>query len=357
MNKIILSILTCVCILFLTVSCMERTDDKHTHSYIDGVCECGQSDPDYTPPHKHSFTEGKCECGAIDPTYEPPHVHEGGAPVSENVVAADCSKSGSFDEVVYCSSCGAELSRTSKVLSPLGHSFVDGICECGAENPDYFKPTYKTEYRKNLSGLTIHGAGEDIIKLVDFIGALNSHGVTVYGFETDVSVGNITVGRVEGFSTNEKAYAELEKLERTSYFTVRYAIYVENGDIAIAYDKNEYTPLSALDGLSEHLIKEIIVLENSIAFEDGLVKTGTVDLKEIQKALDRDMLDDIWAEVEGKTTSEIYSALRQLYSMYDESLIEWYANLYDPATGLFYQTTSERTHPVIFPILKAQTKR
>ena len=42
------------------------------HSFGDGVCAiCGASDPDYVPPHTHSFVEGKCECGEIDPTYTP----------------------------------------------------------------------------------------------------------------------------------------------------------------------------------------------------------------------------------------------------------------------------------------------
>ena len=42
------------------------------HSFGDGVCAiCGASDPDYVPPHTHSFVDGKCECGEIDPTYTP----------------------------------------------------------------------------------------------------------------------------------------------------------------------------------------------------------------------------------------------------------------------------------------------
>ena len=42
------------------------------HSFGDGVCAiCGATDPDYVPPHTHSFVDGKCECGEIDPTYIP----------------------------------------------------------------------------------------------------------------------------------------------------------------------------------------------------------------------------------------------------------------------------------------------
>ena len=46
--------------------------DPHSHSFVDGKCECGESsDPNYVPPHTHSYVEGKCECGATDPSYVP----------------------------------------------------------------------------------------------------------------------------------------------------------------------------------------------------------------------------------------------------------------------------------------------
>ena len=233
------------------------------------------------------------------------------------------------------------------------HSFIDGICRCGAEDPDAFKPTYKTEYRQGLSGLTIYGDDNDISKLSDFIGALNSYGIAVYGFENDVAVGAITVGRADGSATSDKAYSELEKLSKASYFTVRYAIYVEDGNIAIAFDENEYTDLSALDYLSEYIINEIIVLERSIAFNEGVLKSGIIDLKEAQRAKDQNMLDEIWAQIELSTSKEIYSALRELYSMYDDSLINWYANLYDPATGLYYQTTSGKNTAGYLPDIES----
>ena len=47
---------------------------EHTHSFVEGKCECGESDPDYKPEepeHTHDFVDGKCECGEEDPNYEP----------------------------------------------------------------------------------------------------------------------------------------------------------------------------------------------------------------------------------------------------------------------------------------------
>ena len=46
----------------------------HTHSYVDGECECGAEDPNYVAPHVHSYVNGKCECGE----YDPAHTHDYG---------------------------------------------------------------------------------------------------------------------------------------------------------------------------------------------------------------------------------------------------------------------------------------
>ena len=44
----------------------------HEHNFVEGKCECGETDPNYQPPHEHNFVEGKCECGEEDPNYQPP---------------------------------------------------------------------------------------------------------------------------------------------------------------------------------------------------------------------------------------------------------------------------------------------
>ncbi len=51
--------------------------------------------------------------------------HTEAAPVRENEVAATCTEAGSYDEVVYCSVCHAELSRAAKTINALGHDLVD----------------------------------------------------------------------------------------------------------------------------------------------------------------------------------------------------------------------------------------
>ena len=75
--------------------------DPHTHVFVEGKCECGESDPSYNPtpdpdPHTHVFVEGKCECGEVDPSYNP-----------------------------------------TPDPDPHTHVFVEGKCECGESDPSY----------------------------------------------------------------------------------------------------------------------------------------------------------------------------------------------------------------------------
>ena len=55
--------------------------------------------------------------------------HKAAAAVKENVVAATCTTAGSYDEVVYCSVCGEEISRTTKTEAALGHTPAAAVKE------------------------------------------------------------------------------------------------------------------------------------------------------------------------------------------------------------------------------------
>lgn len=124
----------------------------------------------------------------------PEHEHTAGEPVRENEVPATCTKEGSYDEVVYCSECGEEISRTKKTIDKtahteevvkgkdatcteagltdgekcsvcnevlvaqkeipaLGHDFKDGVCtRCGAIDPDY-KPDVNNDLDPSVNGI------------------------------------------------------------------------------------------------------------------------------------------------------------------------------------------------------------
>ena len=79
-------ILTLILVLALALTVFAGCDKiknlipgmQHEHAFVDGKCECGESDPNYQPPHEHNFVDGKCECGESDPDYVPtPEVDAG----------------------------------------------------------------------------------------------------------------------------------------------------------------------------------------------------------------------------------------------------------------------------------------
>ena len=118
----------------------------HTHSFVEGKCQCGATDPTYTPPHTHSFVEGKCQCGATDPTYTPPHTH--------SFVEGKCQ-------------CGA---TDPTYTPPHTHSFVEGKCECGETDPDYVpeEPGKEALPSDTISLNGLRGLNEQILVRISY---------------------------------------------------------------------------------------------------------------------------------------------------------------------------------------------
>ena len=117
--KVLLAMLLVLTICLSVVACGPKTPDNgdetpHEHSFVEGKCECGESDPNYVPPHEHSFVEGKCECGETDPNYQPPHEHE-----------------------FLDGMCGCGVADPN-YQAPHEHVFGDnGMCECGEIDPNF----------------------------------------------------------------------------------------------------------------------------------------------------------------------------------------------------------------------------
>ena len=90
------------------------------------------------------------------PAGQAAHTHTPGEAVQENVVPASCKAEGSYDEVVYCTECGEELSREAKTIDKLAHTPGEAVQEnvvpasCKAEG-SYDEVVYCTECGDELS--------------------------------------------------------------------------------------------------------------------------------------------------------------------------------------------------------------
>ena len=90
-----------------------------------------------------TYVSGYTEPKTMTLTYTLCKDHVAADPVKENEKESTCSAEGSYDEVVYCSECHKEMSRTTKTIDKLPHTFENGKCTvCGATDPDY-KPEPK----------------------------------------------------------------------------------------------------------------------------------------------------------------------------------------------------------------------
>ena len=89
------------------------------------------------------------------------HSHTPSTAVIENKVDAGCTTDGSYDKVVYCSVCNAEMSRISGILSAIGHTPEDAVIEnevaasCTAKG-SYDEVVYCCECDVKLSHITVH---------------------------------------------------------------------------------------------------------------------------------------------------------------------------------------------------------
>ena len=74
------------------------------------------------------YTTYTCACGD---TYTADEVtalgHTAGEPVVENATSASCGEAGSYEEVVYCSVCKAEMSRETKTVDAVPHAYTSEV--------------------------------------------------------------------------------------------------------------------------------------------------------------------------------------------------------------------------------------
>ena len=98
-----------------------ETEDALGHDFGEWTTE---EDPTCIVPGVKRRTCRRSGCGAEEEESIPATgVHQAANPERENEVAATCLGEGSYYEVVYCSSCGEQISRTFRTEAALGHAY------------------------------------------------------------------------------------------------------------------------------------------------------------------------------------------------------------------------------------------
>lgn len=178
MKKILILFAFCLCCFGLTACELETPKETHTHVYLQAtlekmptctekgkirfMCECGDTYYAEFKATGHTYTETvvnptctesgytlhKCACGDEYIDNETPALgHTPLEAVEENRIEPTCTETGSYDSVIYCAVCGAEISHETVILDIIPHGFAidettiqkvdnllyefDIVCDCG----------------------------------------------------------------------------------------------------------------------------------------------------------------------------------------------------------------------------------
>lgn len=194
-----------------------RTADKHRMRY-----DCCSAE--VIPSQTHSWENGACGvCG-----YACRHV--GGETVKENVKPATCTADGSHDDVVYCTICKAEMSRSTVTDKAAGHQWDKGVVTTAPTSEKEGVRTYtctvcravRTEAIDKLpgsgDGKTDQAAADAVIEKINGIGTVTKNSKSAieaarraYDALSEDQKALIPAGAVKTLTDAEAAYAKMTR--------------------------------------------------------------------------------------------------------------------------------------------------
>jgi len=126
--------------------------------------------------------------------------------------------------------------------------------------------------------------------------------------------------------------------------TVAWLIYSDGTSIAIVYESD--TDYIGLRGAIDHFTSEYVSGADKLIAKRGVLTSGEVSVKDYYDAYDKVYLSEKWDALKGaldpEYAGELVESMQNLYSLYTDDLISWFANLYDPAVGGYYYSNSGR---------------
>ncbi len=171
--------------------------------------------------------------------------------VKENEVEPTCGADGSYDEVVYCSVCDEEISRDTVTIPATGeHTYVDKVVEPTYDAEGYtehtcsvcgysFKDTYTAKKTlpspSSVTGLKLKGRAGDALRISW------TKNTSADGYIIDMKDGSKWV-RVAKITKNSTVEYRKDKLKAGTAYTFRVKAYKMDGKTALY---SGYTSISA----------------------------------------------------------------------------------------------------------------
>ena len=223
-----------------------------------------KSNDDHEQCDHSANTNPTCEgancsvCG----TYIAPMGHKNGDPVTENRTFASCTEGGSYDEVVYCSVCNAEISRETKAIEPSEHTAGKPVIENEAADGTYDEVVYcavcnaemSRERKVRAEHKHIEGMA-DVITMPTFTSAGSRvFRCTLCGeILRSEAIPPITMD----FPTNTVSSGNASQVIYTEFPELKFTVEIKDGIAVISWDKVETADRYVIYAIKDGKISEI----------------------------------------------------------------------------------------------------
>ena len=195
----------------------------------------------------------------------------------------------------------------------------------------------------------VEGEGVALQNKIDEIFNHVSYSTYVYPkFITSAEMGGeneIVFGKCDR-DISKRAYQSLERLYTNMDNESAWVIYVKDNSACVAFDSKQ-AMRRAIDYFEENL------LEEDFGTKKGVVAYEHFDKFEAAREEREAKQEKAFERIEYQIGREAVEALRNLYSIYDENLYIWMANLYCPDVGGFYYSNSGRNTEGFLPDIES----
>ena len=274
------------------------------------VCEAELSRNTATVPAKgHAYKEnvmapdcynGGCTiftCSVCGATYVgdfvPATGHTAGQAKVENTVDPDCINTGSYDEVVYCVDCGAELSRTAKTIAALGHKYESKVTDPDCVNEGYTTYTCSVcgdSYKGNVVPATGHTFDQQVISKMYRKAAATINSKAVFYYACSCGESSKGYANEATFEYGELAGGAVASVDGYNYATFEEAVaaaiesgkevklltnikngkaIVINGNVTIDFGNNFYTVNQTTEEAGE---AAFVIKSGNVTLKNGKVQ-------------------------------------------------------------------------------------
>ena len=158
---------------------------------------------------------------------------------------------------------------------------------------------------------------------------------------------NVVIGQCSA-PVSVEAYKKLAALD-PGEDDAAFVVYSDGASVAIAYKFDAYD--YAHTELMYYLINELICPE--LILPAGVVKSVCFDAVERVADKDEQLIAKAWQEFEKATSPALAEAMQELYGIYSNEVVVWFAELYDPGEGGFYFSNSGRDTYSFLPDLES----